>query len=195
MIWQILSADVKQKTWQDCNCLKIGKKGEQLVLQKRKYRTKYFHIASLKFSSASCHWENRELTWICRALVLNLEIFFSPFAFLDCPALPAAPTFLALCPQPWLEELISTSPLGNGNRTYSASSLAHHPLWQQPQQQQEAAAPILILGSGKQLWEEKHFWKHILIKIWGNIRGGAQGGVFNGTLGDLFSVEQRHAQE
>lgn len=49
-------------------------------------------VARLKLSSRLCHWKKyRELTWICRASVLNLKLF-SP-AFLNHPALPPAPTF------------------------------------------------------------------------------------------------------
>lgn len=53
---------------------------------------------------------------------------------------------------------------------------------------------FLLLSSGTALGR-KHFWNYIFIKIWENIQEGAQGGIVNDTLRDLFSVEQRRAWE
>lgn len=54
---------------------------------------------------------------------------------------------------------------------------------------------LFLLLDSRTALGRKHFCNYIFIKIWENIRGGAQGGIFNSTLRDLFSVKQRHAWE
>lgn len=115
------------------------------------------------------------------------------FAFLDCPALPPAPHFWHCVHNPGWRSL--SQPLHWGMETEHIVQVPWLTIHSDNNHSNNKKLDLfLLLGSGTALGR-KRFWNYIFIKIWENILGETQGGIFNGTLKNLFSVKQRHAWE
>lgn len=126
-----------------------------------------------------------------RALVLNLENF--PLLFLTVQHSLQLPHFWHCVHNPGWRSL--SQPLRWGMETEHIVRVPWLIIHSDNNHSNKKKLDLfLLLGSGTALGR-KGFWNYIVIKIWENIWGGAQGCIFNGTLEDLFSLKLRHAWE